>query len=166
MKFIKVNNDPLVEETSKLAAGIWQEHYEPIIGKQQVEYMLQKFQSSKAISEQISKGWDYYLVCDQHNWVGYIALLAEPQKKSMHLSKYYIDSKYRGKGYGKKAMNFIIDKCMESKLNTLWLTVNRHNTDSIKIYEKLGFKNEGKIKCDIGEGFIMDDYKMVYTIED
>ena len=38
---------------SELANTIWKEHYTPIIGVDQVNYMLEKFQSSKVIFKQI-----------------------------------------------------------------------------------------------------------------
>jgi len=38
-----------------LASHIWIEHYTPILGPQQVAYMLEKFQSALAIREQIKK---------------------------------------------------------------------------------------------------------------
>jgi RimJ/RimL family protein N-acetyltransferase len=38
--------------------------------------------------------------------------------------------------------------------------VNKNNVNSIKVYEKLGFKKTGPVIQDIGNGFVMDDYKM------
>jgi hypothetical protein len=38
--------------------------------------------------------------------------------------------------------------------------VNRHNSDTIKAYESLGFQNVGTVVQDIGGGFVMDDYQM------
>ena len=34
---------------AQLADAIWREHYIPIIGKPQIDYMLDKYQSSKVI---------------------------------------------------------------------------------------------------------------------
>lgn len=164
MEFIKVHTEPLISETSLLARKIWTEHYESIVGSEQVEYMLEKFQSSQAIIEQINKGWLYYILSDGEQWLGYIALLPEPATNSMHLSKYYVDKKYRGKGYGKESMEFIKTMCREMNFKDLWLTVCKYNSDSIAIYEKLGFTNAGPISSDIGSGFVMDDYKMTIKI--
>jgi hypothetical protein len=54
-----------------LANCIWTEHYTPIIGEQQVAYMLKKFQSVFAIEAQVEKGMLYYLLLHQDNPVGY-----------------------------------------------------------------------------------------------
>jgi hypothetical protein len=38
--------------------------------------------------------------------------------------------------------------------------VNKYNLNTLRAYEKLGFKNIGPSITDIGGGFIMDDFKM------
>ena len=43
------------EIVADLAKEIWTEHYTPIIGWQQVEYMLEKFQSATEIENQIKE---------------------------------------------------------------------------------------------------------------
>ena len=57
MTQITIANSELDYNTiADLADIIWKEHYIPIIGIPQVDYMLKKFQSAKAIKEQISDG--------------------------------------------------------------------------------------------------------------
>ena len=51
-----------ISAIEELAYDIWHEHYTPIIGKKQVDYMLKKFQSSKAMNEQIQNGSLYFLI--------------------------------------------------------------------------------------------------------
>jgi len=43
---------------------LWQVHYAPIIGQEQVDYMLAEFQSEQAIEDQISGGYRNYLLVD------------------------------------------------------------------------------------------------------
>ena len=62
-------------------------------------------------------------------------------------------------------MNFIISKAREVGSNAITLTVNKNNINSIKAYEKLGFKNTGSVVADIGAGFVMDDYTMRLEIK-
>jgi ribosomal protein S18 acetylase RimI-like enzyme len=66
----------------------------------------------------------------------------------------------RGKGIGGQAMSFLVATAREQGFEHLSLTVNKNNTDSIRVYEKLGFLNAGPLQTDIGQGFIMDDYLM------
>ena len=48
-----VTNPDQIKAIVEMAKEIWTEHYTPIIGKDQVDYMLDKFQSNDAISGQI-----------------------------------------------------------------------------------------------------------------
>ena len=143
----------------KLASEIWQEHYIPIIGKAQVEYMLEKFQSRKAIAGQISEGCLYYLInAGRKGSVGYMAL--EPKNKELYLSKFYIKSGFRGLGYGRKAVEFMIKVAADKGLAKISLSVNKNNLGSIAAYKKFGFAIAAKSVRDIGDSFIMDDFKM------
>ncbi|MEW4922618.1 GNAT family N-acetyltransferase [Algibacter sp. 2305UL17-15] len=142
----------------KLAHIIWREHYIAIIGKPQVDYMLKKFQTADFMEQQISDHFQYYLILSNDSEIGYISIKKENQ--SLFLSKFYILKGYRGKGFGKKALEFVEEKAKELKCKSISLTVNKNNLNSIKAYETLGFKNRGEIIIDIGNGFVMDDFKM------
>jgi diamine N-acetyltransferase len=53
---LKVETNSQVATVAKLAREIWVQHFTPIIGDAQVEYMLHKFQSSEAIASQLGEG--------------------------------------------------------------------------------------------------------------
>jgi diamine N-acetyltransferase len=156
--FIEVLTESQLEIVDALAYEIWHEHYEPILGKPQVDYMVEKFQSKAAMKEQIKKGYIYYLIEEESRNIGYIGI--QPKEDELFLSKLYIKSTERSKGHGKKAVLFLEGLAREKKLNKISLTVNKGNVKSIAAYEKIGFKNLGSIVMDIGNGFVMDDYKM------
>ncbi|WP_396601430.1 GNAT family N-acetyltransferase [Algibacter sp. R77976] len=145
-----------------LADTIWREHYIPIVGKPQIDYMLDKFQSAKAIESQVKDGFEYFSMFYNKIPVGYISIKQETD--SLFLSKIYVLSNYRGKKIGKATMQFVENKAKSYQLKKIRLTVNIHNTNSIKAYEKLGFDNVGPIVADIGNGFVMDDYQMVKNL--
>ena len=159
----EVLNEAQIEIIEKLACEIWNQHFIPIIGKAQVDYMLETFQSKKAISEQIERGFLYYLLKTDDGFIGYMGV--QPKEDELFLSKLYIRSSQRGKGYGRKAVQFLENMVSEKGLNTITLTVNKNNLDTIKAYERFGFENLGPIVQDIGGGFVMDDYKMAKSIE-
>lgn len=161
MGFSKVTNDD-IKELATLGNSIWREHYEDIISESQIDYMLNKFQSEKAIKEQIKDGYEYYFIKEDLTSVGYFGIQKRPE--SLFLSKLYIQKEHRSKGYGKKAFNFIKQKCKDMGLNKITLTVNKNNSDSIAIYEKFGFKKTDSVVSDIGDGFVMDDYIYTYSI--
>jgi RimJ/RimL family protein N-acetyltransferase len=157
-----VLNESEIEIVENLACEIWNEHFTPIIGKAQVDYMLEKFQSRKAISEQIKNGFLYYLITIKNDSIGYIGI--HPKQDELFLSKIYIRSSERGRGYGRKAIQFLEKLAREKGLRKITLTVNKNNTDTIKAYEKFGFRNIGPVVQDIGSGFVMDDYGMEKVI--
>lgn len=158
MTIEKVSTKTQIETIARLAFEIWNQHFVPIIGKDQVDYMVEKFQSKRAISEQIEQGYSYYLLKVAGDYVGYTGVC--PKEGELFLSKLYIRASHRGKGYGRKAVKFLEDLARDKGLVKITLTVNKNNTDTIKAYEKFGFANEGPIVQDIGNGFVMDDFNM------
>ena len=154
-----------IETTAQLAHKIWNQHYISIIGQDQVDYMVEKFQSVQAILEQFKKGHEYFLSYYQEKPSGYMALVADEKEKKLMISKIYVDIKFRGLKLGSELLNFAIQKAEEKEYDKLWLTVNKNNSKSIKWYEKRGFKVKEKIVMDIGHGFVMDDYVMEMTLD-
>jgi ribosomal protein S18 acetylase RimI-like enzyme len=160
--FIAVSTEDQIAIVESLAREIWTEHYTPMIGAKQVEYMLSRFQSRQAISEQIKAGVLYFLIMDDSAPIGYIAV--QPKGNELFLSKIYVRCSQRGRGYGRKAIQFSETLAKERHLDKIVLTVNKNNIHSIKAYERTGFKNTGSLVQDIGSGFVMDDYKMEKTL--
>jgi len=158
----RVSDNNQIEIIEELAYEIWNEHFIPIIGKAQVDYMLEKFQSKKAITEQIENGFLYFLIKNDKNHIGYIGVL--PEENNLFLSKLYISSAERGKGYGRKAIEFLENLAIEKDVRKILLTVNRNNLGTVEMYKKLGFVNLGSIVKDIGNNFVMDDYEMMKNI--
>ncbi|MFV9550733.1 GNAT family N-acetyltransferase [Algibacter sp. PT7-4] len=156
---IAANSTPQYLQIENLANIIWRAHYIPIVGKPQIDYMLDKFQSAKAIKQQVKHGFEYFILNYNGVAVGYIAIKQE--QNALFLSKIYVLSDYRGKKIGKNAMQFVEEKAKSYKLKQIRLTVNIYNANSIKAYETLGFKNMGSLVTDIGNGFVMDDFEMV-----
>ena len=148
-----------IEIVEKIATEIWTEHYTSIIGRAQVQYMLTKFQSKDAIKNDIAnKAVHYYLIYSSEKIVGYAGIKIE--ETQLFLSKIYILSSERGKGIGSKSIELIKDIALTNKLKNIYLTVNRNNIKTIASYQKMGFNISGEICADIGEGYVMDDFKM------
>jgi len=141
-----------------LAKPIWHEHYTPIIGEQQVNYMLEKFQSREAIRSQLEQGYQYFQVGEPSNLLGYFSTQFR-DNASLFISKFYLSKLARGKGIGKQMLKFIEQLANSNKCQTIDLTVNKLNP-AYQVYLKLGFANQGAVEFDIGNGYIMDDFLM------
>jgi len=146
----------------QLADTIWKEHYTPIIGIDQVNYMLKKFQTAAVIETQIAQNFQYYIIMITGKPAGYLSI--KKDETSLFLSKIYVLKECRGQGIGKAAMAFVEEQAKLKNCHKITLTVNKHNTASIKAYEKIGFINTGVIVQDIGSGYVMDDYTMEKSI--
>lgn len=151
-----------LDKASKLAYHIWMDHYVPIVGAEQVTYMLDKFQSASAIQQQIENGFHYYLIEKGPETIGYLAIV--PEDKHLFVSKYYVLKEERGKGLGKQLMQTAKQMAKHYNLKSLRLTVNRYNTNTIAAYEKMGFYKRRDLLADIGRGYVMDDYEMVLEL--
>ena len=162
MTIIDVSTDNHIDIIESLAREIWTEHYIPIIGREQVDYMLARYQSKQAVKEQIVSGTLYFLVEEGHAFIGYIAV--HPRGDELFLSKIYLQSSRRARGFGKKAVQFVETLARERGVRKIALTVNKNNTGAIRAYEKIGFRNVGSLVQDIGGGFVMDDYAMEKTV--
>jgi RimJ/RimL family protein N-acetyltransferase len=157
--FVPVADDAAIRTVASLAEIIWKEHYTPIIGTAQVDYMLKHFQSAGAITHQINhEGYRYYLIEESGCAVGYLGV--QQRQNVLFLSKLYLLCSHRGKGYGREAVTFLESLARSLRCKRLELTVNKHNRDSIAFYEATGFEKGEAVEMDIGGGFVMDDYVM------
>ncbi len=125
--------------------------------------MLQQFQSVLAMQNQVSEGYRYYVVLKDQQMQGYFAV--QKRKSILFLSKIYLLVENRGKGWGKRMLDFIQDLAKESGCTAIELTVNKNNQNSIDFYSRQGFEKCEALIIDIGKGYVMDDYKMRLAIE-
>ena len=164
-KFKLVASREDIAEVARLACEIWPEHYVPIIGQAQVDYMLEKFQSARAIADQLARQYEYYLVLDGGQSAGYVAIVPSAGESTLLLSKMYIRKELRGQGMGKETLGFVEGLCRQRGIKTIWLTVNKNNARSLAWYKQMGFDTVRPAVQDIGGGFVMDDFVMEKQIE-
>ena len=163
IRFVKVKNKKQAERAAQLAQEIWEEYYPTIITQEQIHYMINTFQSTEAIENQIQEGMQYYLAVSGEDEIGYLAYAAE-KDCSLFLSKIYIKRNFRNRGKGREMFVFILGQAQKQKLKTVRLTVNKNNTASVEKYLKMGFSITDSVVKDIGNGFYMDDYVMAYEV--
>ncbi|GAA0134475.1 hypothetical protein YSY43_13150 [Paenibacillus sp. YSY-4.3] len=159
LSLAKIETEQEIASLADLASDIWHEYFVVIIPNEQIDYMVEKFQSFPALTDQITnQGYEYYFMTAEGDPIGYLGVKQEENK--LFLSKFYLQKEHRGKGYGSQAMELLVDICRNRNLGAIWLTVNRHNASTIAVYERKGFKTIRTQVADIGNGFVMDDYVM------
>ena len=161
----RVRTREQISDVVNLAREIWTEHYVSIIGQEQVDYMLDKFQSESAVAAQLADGYEYYTLSHEEKIVGYMAIVPDEDTGTVMISKIYVHQSGRGHGFGRAMLELAEDLCRERRIRTLWLTVNKNNSRALAWYVRMGFKNVGSAVQDIGGGFMMDDYRMEKTID-
>jgi len=156
IEFVRLENDEKeIERMSAMATAIVREHFDPLIGKEQNDYMLSLFQTPGAIAAQLAEGYRYYFVRKDGEDIGFTAFY--PRQDAMYLSKFYLYRQERAKGYAHAMMEFVESETRKEGLQAVELNVNRFNS-AVQVYEKLGFEIIREEKNEIGHGFIMDDY--------
>lgn len=151
---IRPTCDDDAEGLSALAHRIWHQHYPGIITVEQIDYMLGLWYTPDFLRQQIADPKRLFLVAEKANTLcGYIA--ASEQAGYTFIHKLYIADECRGQGLGQALLNAL------PKDRPFKLRVNRHNTGSIRFYQKYGFRIDAEDTLDIGNGYIMDDFIMV-----
>lgn len=144
---------------AELADKIWNAHYVPIIGQAQVDYMLKRMYSRQSLEEQLTqKRHRFYLVALEEDIPGFVSVHRE-QNNDWFLNKFYILPHKAARGLGTQVLEALKELLQPDKIT---LTVNRQNYKSVNFY----FKNNFKISCvadfDIGDGYVMNDFVMVW----
>lgn len=163
MEFIKVKKEE-ISELASLCNEIWHEYWPCILTPEQIDYMVEKFQSVKAITEQIeNEKYIYYFITVNNKKVGYAGI--SQKQDFLFLSKLYIKKGYRHQGIGSRAFEEIKRIGKNFNYSKIRLTVNKYNKHTIDAYLKYGFKVIDEDVTDIGCGFVMDDYIMEYGLD-
>lgn len=163
INFVKVDKEdfPIL---AKIAKRIWHYAFDELIGTNQADYMIEKFQSESAFERQTSSEYyNYYFILFNGEEVGYIAMVNRPDEDRLFLSKLYLLPEFHRKGIAVKSLQFVKSKAKEWSKSAVYLTVNKGNARAITVYEKFGFKLIDSVVTDIGGGFVMDDY--IYQLE-
>ena len=168
LKMIEYTTDKQLTTLAALADEIWHECFPDIISDQQIDYMVEKFQSFEAMKHQIAEqGYHYFVVEIDGVPAGYYALCEQPGSglnnvPTLFLSKFYLRVEMRGKGIASIMYREIKRYTRRAGCQLIKLVVNKRNYHAISIYKHIGMTLLDEIVTDIGGGFVMDDY--VYGI--
>ena len=157
-------NKEMIKETSDFASEVFIDYYIPLIGEKQARYMADLFLSQDAISKLIKDGAVFRLVKDEGEIIGFCEYKKEEGR--LFLSKLYARKDQRHKGVGRFMFEDVRAYARRNGLKKICLTVNKGNTPSYEIYLHLGFKVIDSVVNDIGQGYVMDDYIMEYTLNE
>lgn len=143
-----------------IAEKTWWPTYEPIVGTDQVHYMLDAFYSTAVLQQQISTAEQAYIIAVENNRpVGFAAYAPRTENSLVYkLHKLYCLPGVHGKGYGKMLVQAVEQAVRDAGSATLELNVNRYNP-SIRFYEKMEYSIAYEEDVPIGP-YWMNDYVM------
>lgn len=95
-----------------------------------------EFFKNKIISEYLPNLEVYKCICDD-NILGFAGI------DDNKLEMLFVDALYRGKGVGKKLLQYVV-----TEQNITSVDVNEQNVDAYLFYKKNGFRNIGRTECD------------------
>jgi len=197
-----------------LARRIWLEYYPGIISREQIDYMLARMYSAKALRREISEGvaWDLIRLrtepgalqtgghgaphsdaargqrVEKHAGsessapgsrgsvhlfgshptepVGFMSYSFDAAARRVKLSKLYLLPAWHGHGLGRQMLQHVQARSAELGALEIWLQVNKQNIRAIRAYERAGFSVRESVVTDIGGGFVMDDFIMVFGLRE
>jgi N-acetylglutamate synthase-like GNAT family acetyltransferase len=149
-----------IPQIRSLAEKIWWEHYPDIISDDQIAYMLELMYADAALRRQMTEeGQEFWLPEENGQAMGFLAMTPKGEGEYF-MNKFYLDSRERGLG----TIVFELMLAQYPDLKTLRLRVNRRNFKSVNFYFKVGFRIEFCIDTPFGEGYVMDDFQMIYRV--
>ncbi len=164
LEFVEAATDEQLHRLADLANEIWHEFFPGIITEEQIDYMLEKFQSFDAMKRQIAEeGYHYKMLFVDGVPLGYFGICKKPDG-SLFLSKLYLKSSARGKGLASIMWKEIKHIARQEGCEMIWLTVNKGNTHAINVYKHNGMRVIREECTDIGNGFVMDDYVFAFYV--
>lgn len=161
IKPAQIEDLPMVR---KLAFEIWPSAYLQILGREQLDYMLEKIYSLSSLENQFSVLNHHFILAAENDIpIGFASFSAHENAPVFHLNKIYVLPRKQGKNIGKKMLDYVISEIKKTGATALQLNVNRNNK-ALHFYEKQGFEIVRNEDIDIGSGYFMNDYVMELSL--
>lgn len=111
--------------------------YGSLLGKEKTQEMMQKWNEGPFSFSIVS--------LEDDSFMGHISLFGMDSHEQYATMGIYLGKDYRGHGYGKEAMQLLIDYAFNTqRFNAIHLEVYSYNTHAIEVYKKMGFVECGR----------------------
>ena len=122
--------------------------------------MLGNNYSEPALLKQQAEGQQLFLIGeDEVQPSGFLGVYRRAEGE-LFISKWYIRTELHGQGIGRSSFRLLCE--LFSDTSCMRLQVNRQNFKAINFYFSLGFRIEHCADFDIGNGFYMNDFIMIW----
>ena len=158
----------------RIARNTWPETFGSILSEEQIEYMLDRMYRPESLREQMQRGHVFHLLLvadeaqpneyagrsNRYRAVGYVSHEIDEAPGATKIHKLYVLPEYHGRGLGKELVGKVESIATRAGQYALKLDVNYQN-NAIRFYERLGFEKVERFDTEIGQGFLMEDWRMV-----
>jgi ribosomal protein S18 acetylase RimI-like enzyme len=152
---------PIIQD---IAHKTWPITYGSILSKAQLDYMLDLMYSDDSLLEQFKTKPLFFLAYEDDVCLGFTSCENNYlNNKVTRIHKIYILPEAQGKGVGKVLIEKLIAIAKENQSEVISLNVNKFNK-AVSFYKKIGFEITSEEDLDIGNGYLMEDYKMELKI--
>jgi ribosomal protein S18 acetylase RimI-like enzyme len=142
---------------------VWPIAYRDMISQEQIHYMLEMMYSDESLQKQILDEGCTFLVYENDSSVLGFASYSAIENNFYKLHKLYVYSTSHGKGIGKALLDEVKKRVSALGGHAIELQVNKKNIAQ-QFYLKQGFTIDRELVLNIGNGFVMDDYIMRWSI--
>jgi GNAT superfamily N-acetyltransferase len=163
MRFREVQQGGELECLLALIREIWPEVFVPLIGKDQVDYMLTHYQGRDAVAGDMERGVRYFLVEHGGGVAGYFAYALEEDR--LFISKIYLKKECRGLGLASPIFRHFEELALGNRKTKLFLHVNRFNKNAVDVYLHRGFTIVKTVDEPLGDRFFLNDYWMEKVLD-
>ena len=126
----------------------WEECIFLTTNKDREHFVCEEFVASNALSlaqSKIQKGWITKAIYDGDLMVGFTMYGFNYEHNYYEICRLMIDSKYQGKGYGKRALGEVIEEMKQIEgCKEIFLSFEPDNRVAKRLYESFNFKDTGK----------------------
>lgn len=156
-----LNDIPIIQE---IAQKTWPEVYGAILSDRQFEYMMNLMYSEESLQNQFKNQHLFYLAFQENSCLGFVSCENNyHNSKVTRIHKIYILPQAQGKGIGAMLMDTVVALAKDNQSEMLSLNVNKYNK-ALNFYLKIGFTIATQEDIEIGNGYLMEDYRMEMKI--
>ena len=154
-----------IPAVQRLAGEVWRDHYRGILSTEQIEYMLAHGYSRSALERFLNQeDAGIALAVVEGDAIGFVAWYRQAPA-TMKLDKLYVLRRFHRVGIGRTLIDRVVAQARACGCTQLTLNVNRGNAGAIRAYERCGFEIRARGDFPIGQGFVMEDFIMVRTLD-
>ncbi len=158
----------------RIARLTWPDTFSSILSAQQIEYMLDRMYRPEALANQLAQGHVYHLLLDadrspetpytreaatRYRPAGYVSHQIDYLPDTTKIHKLYVLPGAQGRGFGKALVKKVAGLARRAGQSALRLDVNYQNP-AVDFYQRLGFAKLDRFDTAIGNGFLMEDWRM------